>query len=150
MIKGQKSPEKQNHKPPFKQEQKCKYYGCSHLPRQYPAYGKMCGGYHILNHFQATCKTSGGRRATLHDIEPEQNTMADKVIQYINSFNFNNIHSIIVAKLKHFSCIQNNTTIPHKIDTGSDGNIIPYHIFKSLFLRASTAQLVGMKMGALS
>ena len=32
-------------------------------------------------------------------------------------------------------------TIPYKIDTGSDGNIMPWYIFKKLFPRVTEAEL---------
>ena len=28
---------------------------------------------------------------------------------------------------------QNNVMVPYKVDTGSDGNIMPLHIYKKLF-----------------
>ena len=50
----------------------------------------------------------------------------------INSVNFNSNHSAIIANLKTSS---NKTAImvPYKVDTGSDGNIIPLNIFTKLF-----------------
>ena len=52
----------------------------------------------------------------------------------INSFNFDGIHSVIIAKLET-SCSQTYVIIQYKIDTDSDGNIVPYHIFSILFPR---------------
>ena len=47
---------------------------------------------------------------------------------------------MLTAKLE--MCIgSNNMIIPYKIDTGSDGNIIPWYIFKKLFPRVSESQL---------
>ena len=40
---------------------------------------------------------------------------------------------------------QNNTIIPHKIDTGSDGSKMPIHIVKILFPRATKEQLESTK-----
>ena len=37
--------------------------------------------------------------------------------------------------------------IPHKIDTGSDGNIMPLYIFKKLFKNMSEEQLKGSIKG---
>ena len=35
----------------------------------------------------------------------------------------------------------NKPTVPYKIDTRSDGNILPWHIFKKLFSRGSEAEI---------
>ena len=35
----------------------------------------------------------------------------------------------------------NKVIIPYKIDTGSDGNIMPWYIFKKLFPRVTEAEL---------
>ena len=69
----------------------------------------------------------------MHEIK--QNAVADRQVDIvtINSFNFPDICSIIVAKL-NASCRQNSTIVTYKIDTGIDGNIMPYHLFKSHFL----------------
>ena len=48
---------------------------------------------------------------------------------------------MLTAKLE--TCIgSNNMIIPYKIDTGSDGNIMPWYIFKNLFPRVTESQLV--------
>ena len=51
----------------------------------------------------------------------------------VDSVQFNITHSIFTTILKP-SVGQNSITIPYKIDMGSDGNIMPMHIFKKLFL----------------
>ena len=50
----------------------------------------------------------------------------------INSVCFNKSCSLLMAKLK-MPIGRNSMVIPYKIDTGSDGNIMPWHIFKKLF-----------------
>ena len=58
----------------------------------------------------------------------------------INSIRFNSNHSAIIANLKASS----NTvviTVPYKVDTGSNGNIMPFYMYKKLFLRATVEQL---------
>ena len=39
----------------------------------------------------------------------------------------------------------NNLIVPYKVDTGSDGNIMPLHIYKKLFPRITSEQLVATK-----
>ena len=47
---------------------------------------------------------------------------------------------MLTAKLE--TCVgSNNMIIPYKIDTGSDGNKMPWYIFKKLFPRVTESQL---------
>ena len=59
----------------------------------------------------------------------------------IISFSFNNLCSVITAKLQT-SCSQNNAMIQYNINTD---NIIPCHIFKILLPRAIKEQLAAKK-----
>ena len=48
---------------------------------------------------------------------------------------------MLTAELE--TCVgSNNMVILYKIDTGSDGNIMPWHIFKTLFPRVTESQLM--------
>ena len=49
----------------------------------------------------------------------------------INSINFNSNHSVITANIKT-SSNQAVTVIQCKVDTGSDGNMLPLHIYKNI------------------
>ena len=62
----------------------------------------------------------------------------------INSVRFNWNHSAILANLKTSS---NKFTImvPYKVDTESDGNIMPFHIYKKLYLSTTVDQLAATK-----
>ena len=50
----------------------------------------------------------------------------------INSVYLNKNHSILTANLKR-SVGKNSISVPYKIDMGSNGNIMPLHIFKNLW-----------------
>ena len=53
--------------------------------------------------------------------------------------------SMLTAKLE--MCTGDNiVTVPYKIDTGSDGKIMPWYIFKKLFLRVTEAKLKKRKL----
>ena len=52
----------------------------------------------------------------------------------------NNNQSMLTAKLETYAG-ENKLTVPCKIDTGSDGNIMPLYIFKKLFPRVTEAEL---------
>ena len=59
----------------------------------------------------------------------------------INSIYLNKNQLMLTAKLE--MCIgSNNMIIPYKIDTGSDGNIMPWYILKKLFPRVTKSLLM--------
>ena len=62
----------------------------------------------------------------------------------INLISFNSNHSMILAKLKT-SSKQATMTVPFKVDTGSDGNIMPFNIFKKLFPNTTEDRLATTK-----
>ena len=39
----------------------------------------------------------------------------------------------------------NNVIVPYKVDTGTDGNIMPLHIYKKIFPRITNGQFVARK-----
>ena len=88
-----------------------------------------------MSHFRTVCKSKDGRKDTVQEVE--QSIVADKQggVMSINSFSFNNLCSVVVAKLKT-SHNQNSTIIQHKIEAGSNENILSFPIFKLLFPRA--------------
>ena len=47
--------------------------------------------------------------------------------------------SVITANLKTFAN-KSGIIVPYKVDTGSDGNIMPLHIYKKLFPRVTSEQ----------
>ena len=59
----------------------------------------------------------------------------------IHSINFNSKHSVVAANLKT-SSNQARITVPHKVDTGSNGNIMPLYLYKKVFPRATKKQLL--------
>ena len=144
---GQKHQKGRTKKLLFKHAQNCKYCGSSHPPRRCSAHVKTCRGCEKINHFWAVCKALKAKEK--HSMK-EQITTADQQVNTVNiiSFNFNSIHSVIIAKLKTRRS-QNSAIIQHKVDTSSDGNIMPYHIFKILYPRVSKELLIATKIEAL-
>ena len=57
-----------------------------------------------------------------------------------NSIHMNKNWSMLSAKLDMHTG-NNKLTIPYKIDTGSDGNIMLWYIFKKLFPKVTEAKL---------
>ena len=62
----------------------------------------------------------------------------------INSVHLNKNHLVITARLKT-SANKNSVIVPYKLDTGSDGNIMPLHMYKTLFHRITNEQLAATK-----
>ena len=58
----------------------------------------------------------------------------------ISSVYMNKNWLMLTAKLDTHAD-NNKITIPYKIDTGSEGNIMPWYIFKKLFQRVTEAEL---------
>ena len=63
------------------------------------------------------------------------NTGKDMKLLSINSVQFNRNCSVLTAKLNS-SAGQNSIMVPYKIETGSDGNMMPEHIFKNFFQKS--------------
>ena len=58
----------------------------------------------------------------------------------INSIQFISNNSVLTTKLKT-SAGQSKILVPYKNDTGNDGNIMPLHVYKTLFPNATNEQL---------
>ena len=127
-------------------KQSCSYCGSSHPPRQWPAYGRNCVECGKVNHFTEVSRNE--RNRTIHDPEqePDQHHEEEDHINIvnINSIIFNSKWSVITANLKTLSK-QVSIIAPYKVDTGSDGNIMPLHIYIRLFPRETKEQLVATK-----
>ena len=85
------------------------------------------------------------RNHAVHEVEvevaPEPNEEKIETVS-INSIYLNRNQSLITAHLKT-QVGKTNTEIPYKIDTDSEGNIMPLHIFKELFKNMPVEQLKG-------
>ena len=81
---------------------------------------------------------------TINEIEQEtiqENIGEDFETVSNNSVYFNKNHSILMANLKTLVG-KNSMSIPYKLDMGSIGNIMPWHIFKKLFPGVTDVWLV--------
>ena len=131
-------------KTPMKQS--CSYCGSRHSSRQCHAYGMKCVECGKVNHFRGVWRSR--RNRTSHDLEqePEQDHEEEDhiVTVNINFIIFNSKQLVITANLK-ISSSKVSIIVPYTIDTGSDGNIMPLHLYKTLFPRAIEEQLVVIK-----
>ena len=91
-----------------------------------------------VNHHRQLCGSE--RNRTVHDLEqePDQHHEEEDNIDMvnINSIIFNSKWLVITANLKT-SSNQVSILVPYKVDTGSDGNIMPLHLYKRLFPSAT-------------
>ena len=116
----------------------CGYCGSSHAPRQCLAYGKTCAGCGKMGHFKKVCWSR--KDHAVHEVEvevPQEECEIEEVS--INSVYLSNKWSLITAQLE-IQVSDNTIKVPYKIDTGSEGNLMPLYIFKKLFRNKSVEQ----------
>ena len=125
----------------------CKYCGGSHVPRQCPAYGKTCTRCGKIGHFKKLCRSR--RDQAVHEVEVEM--VPEPQEEEIETVSINSVYRKLY-KIQIKNCLlitahlemQVGKTIievPYKIDTGSEGNLIPLYILKKLFKDMPEEQL---------
>ena len=87
-----------------------------------------------MNYSLEVCRNIRGREVPGLEKEPKQEEENHTETVNINSINFNSHHSVIKANLKTPSN-KVEITEQYKLNTGDDGNIMPLHLYKMLFLR---------------
>ena len=112
-----------------------------HQLRQCPAYRKTCVECRKVGHFRKVCHSRRSRMVNDMGQEASQEYREDEIeMVSINSVYMNKNQSMLTAKLE-MHADNNIITILYKIDTGSDGNIRPWYIFKKLIPRITEAKL---------
>ena len=108
------------------------------LPRFRPSAQVMPGIWkHVcreINHYEVVCRRGWNKK--MHSIDQETDQYqkeSDTDVDNINSINFNSKLSLITANLKT-SSNQAIIVIAYQVDMGSDGNIMPLHIYKTYSL----------------
>ena len=90
----------------------------------------MCVECGRIGHFKMVCHSKRSR--VINKIEQEMSqeySIGEIETVSINSAHMNKNQSMLTAKLE--MCTGDNIlTVPYKIYTGSDGNIMPWYIFK--------------------
>ena len=99
-----------------------------HALRQCPSYGKMCTGCGKVGHFKKVCWSR--KDHAVHEVEVAQEYEEIEEVS-INLVYLNNKWSLITADLET-QVSKITVKIPYKIDTGSEGNLMPLYIFKRL------------------
>ena len=115
------------------QWQLCRYCGGIHQPRQCPTYGKVCAGCGKMRHFKKVCCSKRSRAISEMEQEMSQEYSKGEIETVsIDSVYMNKNWSMLTAKLE-VCAFDNKLTIPYKINTESDSNIMPWYIFKNCF-----------------
>ena len=86
-----------------------------------------------MGHFKNICHSK--RRRVVHKIAvkaSQEYSKGEIETMSIDSVHMNKNWSLLTAELETYAG-DNKIIIPYKIDTGSEGNIMPWHIFKRLF-----------------
>ena len=123
------------------QQQPCWYCGRVHLPRQCLLYGKMCVGFGKMGHFKKVCHSKNSRAVNELELETSQEYSKGKIgTVSIDSVGMNKNWSLLMVEIETYTG-DNIVTILYKIDMGSEGNIMPWHIFKRLFKNITEAKL---------
>ena len=94
-----------------------------------------------MGHFKKVCRSR--RDHTVHEVEIEmvQDPQEEEIETVsINSIYFNRNQSLITAHLK-MQVGKTTIEVPYKIDTSSEGNLMPLYIFKRLFKGMPEEQL---------
>ena len=111
----------------------CRYCSRIHAPQQCPAFGKMCAGCRKTGHYKKVCRSRKEHVVHEIDIKAVQESQDEQIeIVSIDSVHLNRNRSVITASLDTFAG-ENKVEILYKFDTGSKGNIMPFHIFKKIF-----------------
>ena len=101
------------------------------------AYGKMCAACGKTGHFRKVCRSK--RIYTVHEVEIEMGQDAqeeDIETMSINPLHLNRKWSLIMANLE-MQVGETALEIPYKINTGSEGSLMPLYIFQKLFKNMS-------------
>ena len=108
----------------------CKYCGGIQVPQQCPVYGKMCARCRKTDHYKKVCRSK--RDHAVHELQVKmvQDSQDEEIDTIsINSIYLNKNQSLITVHLE-MQVGKNTVEILYKIDTGSEGNIMPLYIFK--------------------
>ena len=117
----------------------CRYCRSMHAPRQCLVYGKMCASCGKLGHFKKVCQSR--KDCVVHAVEVDVSQEDGKIeVASINTVYLNNKWSLITPDLE-MQVSKNTIKIPYKIDTGSEGNLMPLYLFKRLSGHRSIEQL---------
>ena len=119
-------------------KQSCSCCGSSHPTKQCPTRSVWS---------MTSANTSEWENKTIYDLEREQDQYHEEDPMdtvNIKFIIFNNKWSVITADLKT-SSNQVSIMVSYKVDTGSDGKIMPLHLYKRLFPRVIKEHLTATK-----
>ena len=119
----------------------------SHALRQSPAYGKTCTGCGKMGHFKKVCRSRKDHVVHEVEIEMAQKPQEEEIETVsINSIYLKRNQLLITAHLK-MQVGKTTIEVPCKINTGSEGNLMPLYIFKKLSKNMLEEELKGSIKG---
>ena len=141
----------------------CKYCGKSHNRGNCPAYGKKCQKCGKDNHFKVVCKSGcntssrdhskprgkKGKTKRFHEVNESGKGVMDDLAEQVQSLFYNDVHFNSVNSRMHTTL---HCTTPDgwssdqtfKVDTGTDGNLMPISMFSKIFPKVSLDALSQM------
>ena len=140
----------------------CKYCGNNHPRRQCPTYGKDCKACGRKNHFAkkywSRSQSSTGNNnkhsfkyrqinANHEGASSDEGQQIDEITSKVKSLYYNDVHFNSLSTQMHISlstrsCNRNARKAHFKVDTGSDGNLLPLAEFFKHFLSSNMFMLV--------
>ena len=101
----------------------------------------MCTRCGKTGHFRKVCRSKRDRAVHELEVQVAQETQEGQIETVsINLVHLNKNQSLMTAYLE-MQAGEDIVKIPYKIDTGSEGNIMPLYIFKRLFKNTIEEQL---------
>ena len=121
--------------------QPCRYCSRIHMSQQCSAYGKMCTRCGKMGHYKKVCRSKSNHAVHELQVKMAQDSQDEEIETVsINSIYLNKNWSLTTADIE-MQVGKNTVEILYKIDTGSEGNIMPLYIFKKLFKDIMDEQL---------
>lgn len=106
---------------------KCKYCSYTHVRGRCPAYGKKCRKCSGDNHFEKVCPKKSVQSLEVEDVNKQMNSLFVGTVATEKS---SNERSWTVPLVLAYNDV--NTTVPFKVDTGAETNVVTLSVVKSL------------------
>uniref|UniRef100_A0A8D8V6Z5 Peptidase A2 domain-containing protein n=1 Tax=Cacopsylla melanoneura TaxID=428564 RepID=A0A8D8V6Z5_9HEMI len=108
----------------------CRRCSTSHMPRQCPAWGKVCGKCGLANHFAVSCRSNRCKIQSLEeDVVGEFVRLNPDIEQPSTSYV---ISSIGHGESWHQEFKFNQVSVNFKLDSGADLNVLPLDVVKKI------------------
>lgn len=129
-----------------KRSGKCEYCGWEHAPQKCPAYGKRCKQCGKKNHFERVCRQKQTQDRDKDD--KAQQPRKINIVEDSEQYEPEDAASITFSELRHNGSnrtsimavinirpdgVTKRATLLVKVDTGANGNILPFRCLQQMF-----------------